>query len=326
MRDVAAPAAPGGADGVEVTIVVLVVLAIGTLYGVGGYLLRDFGQKVLTRDAATLGADLQARQEVALAEARAELERLRTDVRAATREGDAHLSRLRERRETAQAELDATIARARDELGWAERARQEAERGVERLRAEQERAAEQEAERAAAAPAAGEPRVGTSGPGAGVSGRIELERLETLTGLYARLARVETALAQLTTPILLPGEPYAVPDEFPPEALRWDNWKDVGETAYALGEYLTENRLRVARETGDELEAGVTVLRIALTRSIYPNLQTLPSPEQEATLRAGLETLAGTLPRLRGLLESDYRVMTEPGMGNAVGVAGATAR
>lgn len=303
----------------EVTIVVLVVLAVGALYGVGGYLLRDFGQTVLTRDAATLGADLQARQEAALAEARAELERLRADVGAATTEGDAQLARLRERRETAQADLDATLARAREELGRTERARVEAERAAQRLQGEldraTERAAQRVAESAGAPPDVGPVARAATDAGAGLRSRVDSERMETLSGLYIRLARVDTALAQLTTPILLPGEPYQAPDEFPPEALRWDNWKDVGETAYALGEYLTENRLRVARETAAELEAGVTVLRIALTRSIYPNLQTLPSPEQEVTLRAGLETLAVTLPRMRDLLETDYRALTEPESG-----------
>ncbi len=298
-----------GADGVEVTIVVLVVLAVGAFYGVGGYLLRDFGQQILTRDAATLGADLQARQEAALAEARTELERLRTDVRAATSEGDAQLARLRERRDSVQAELETTLARAREELARAERARQDAEREAERFR--------QEAERAAAVAPTANPGTAAAGDkaGAGLMGQVETERMETVTELYARLARVETALAQLTTPILLPGEPYEVPEEFLPEALRWDNWKDVGETAYSLGEYLTENRLRVSRQTARELEAGVTALRIALTRSIYPNLQTIPTAEQEATLRAGLDVLAQTLPRLRGLLETDYREMTEPAAG-----------
>jgi len=314
---------------VEVTIVVLVVLAVGALYGVGGYLLRDFGQTVLTRDAATLGADLQARQEAALAEARAELERLRTDVRAATTEGDAYLARLRERREAAQADLDATLARAREELGRTERARVEAERAAQRLQGEQELATERASQRVAAS-AGSQPggetvaRAATD-YGAGLRSRVDLELMETLSGLYIRLARVDTALAQLTTPILLPGEPYEAPDEFPPEALRWDNWKDVGETAYALGEYLTENRLRVAPETAAELETGVTALRIALTRSIYPNLQTLPSPEQEATLRAGLETLAVTLPRMRGLLETDYRALATESAGGGV-AAGRTTR
>ena len=51
----------------EVTIIVLVVLAILGFFGVGGYLLRDFGKQVLTRDIAAVGADLQSRQEAVLA-------------------------------------------------------------------------------------------------------------------------------------------------------------------------------------------------------------------------------------------------------------------
>ena len=278
----------------EVTIVVLVVLAVGALYGVGGYLLRDFGKQVLSRDTTTVGADLQARQEAALADARAELDRLKADLRAATSEGDAQLGRLRQRREAALAELDAALVKAREELARAERIRQ----GVEQAK-EQASAAAVPAERA--------------GPDALLASRVAIEQLETLIELYARLARVETALAQLTTPILLPGEPYEAPEEFLPEALRWDNWKDVGEAAYALGEYLTENRLRIAAATARELEAGVTALRVALTRSIYPNLSPAPTEDQEATLREGLGVLAQTLPRMRGLLEADYRALTGTG-------------
>lgn len=274
----------------EVTIIVLVVLAVGGLYGVGGYLLRDFGKQVLSRDSAAVGADLQARQEAVLVDAREELDRLKADLRAATNESDAQLARLRQRREAAQAELEAALGKARDELSRAERIRQGAEQVNEQ-----------------AAP------VEREGQDALLASRVAIEQLETLIELYARLARVETALAQLTTPILLPGEPYEAPEEFLPEALRWDNWKDVGETAYALGEYLSENRLRIPEATARELETGVTALRIALTRSIYPNLSTALMQEQEATLRAGLDVLAQTLPRMRGLLEDDYRTLTGTG-------------
>ncbi len=278
----------------EVTIIVLVVLAVGGFFGVGGYLLRDFGKQVLSRDAAAVGADLQVRQEAVLADARAELDRLKADLRAATSEGDAQLARLRQRREAAQSELEAALVKARDELSRAERIRQGAEQAREQVGAT---AAMVERER----------------PDALLASRVAIEHLETLIELYARLARVETALAQLTTPILLPGEPYEAPEEFLPEALRWDNWKDVGESAYALGEYLTENRLRIPVATARELETGVTALRIALTRSIYPNLSPAPTQEQEEPLRAGLDVLAQTLPRMRGLLEDDYRTLTGTG-------------
>ena len=206
------------------------------------------------------------------------------------------LARLRQRREAAQAELEAAVGKARDELTRAERIRQ----GVEQ-------AAEQASASAMATPAELPQPVGL------LASRVAIEQLETLLELYARLARVETALAQLTTPILLPGEPYEAPEEFLPEALRWDNWKDVGETAYGLGEYLTENRMRISAATARELESGVTALRIALTRSIYPNLSSAPTQEQEETLRAGLGVLAETLPAMRGLLEVDYRTLTGAG-------------
>lgn len=285
---------PGkGAERVDVAIILIVLLVVVGVFGAGGYLLRDFGRQVLARDAATVSSELAERQEQALADIRNELEKLRGDVRAAVTEGDAQLARLRERRELAQSELDAMLAKARSELDRAERVREDAEHAV------------------ADATAANGLVPAEALPAASLAVRVDDGRLTALVELYRLTARVETALAQLTAPVLLPGEPYEAPDDLPAEALDWDNWKDVGETAYALGDYLMDHRLLLAPETGQDLEEGITSLRVALTRSIYPNLQVVPSPDQSATLRAGLADLATTLPRLRQRLEADYRTLTE---------------
>ena len=132
-------------------------------------------------------------------------------------------------------------------------------------------------------------------------------RPDVCAELYARTARLETALAAVTNPVLLPGEPYAPPTEFLPEALIWENWNEVGERAFALAEHLSAQRLHLSGATRDEMTGFVTSLRTLLTRSVYPNLLPEPDQTQQETLRAALEEIAAELPRMRDLLEREYR-------------------
>jgi hypothetical protein len=125
--------------------------------------------------------------------------------------------------------------------------------------------------------------------------------------LYARLARLEAALAAVTNPILLPGEVYAPPAEFLPEALIWENWNEVGERAFSLAEAYSSQRLHLSEETRDNIELFVTTLRTLLTRSVYPNLQPEPDVAQQAALRSALEEIAGEIPKVRQRLEREYR-------------------
>lgn len=132
-------------------------------------------------------------------------------------------------------------------------------------------------------------------------------RLEVSAELYARLARLEAALATVTNPILLPGEPYAPPGEFLPETLIWENWNEVGERAFALADAFSAQRLHLSARTRADVGGFVTGLRMLLTRSIYPSLQSELDMAQQATLRAALEEIAVELPRVRDMLEQEYR-------------------
>jgi hypothetical protein len=132
-------------------------------------------------------------------------------------------------------------------------------------------------------------------------------RPDVSTDLYARLARLEAALAAVTNPILLPGEPYAPPAEFLPEALIWENWNEVGERAFSLAEAYSSQRLHFSEETRGDIELFVTTLRTLLTRSVYPNLQLEPDAAQQAALRSALEEIAGEIPKVRQKLEREYR-------------------
>ena len=132
-------------------------------------------------------------------------------------------------------------------------------------------------------------------------------RPDVSADLYARLARLEAALAAVTNPILLPGEAYAPPDEFLPEALIWENWNEVGERAFSLAEAYSSQRLHLSEETRDDIELFVTTLRTLLTRSVYPNLQLEPDAAHQAALRSALEEIAGEIPKARQKLEREYR-------------------
>jgi hypothetical protein len=132
-------------------------------------------------------------------------------------------------------------------------------------------------------------------------------RPDVSADLYARLARLEAALAAVTNPILLPGEAYAPPAEFLPEALIWENWNEVGERAFSLAEGYSSQRLHLSEETRDDIERFVTTLRTLLTRSVYPNLQLEPDAVQQAALRSALEEIAGEIPKARQMLEREYR-------------------
>ncbi len=260
----------------DVTTVVVTLIIVLGLGGGGAYLLHDFGRQILSRDATGLSEAFRVRED-------ADLERLRSELRAAVTEAEGQLDRLRQR----GAELEALVAGSRERLAIAD----------------------QVATRIQVSPAAPmKPEAASAETTPNGAGTVLLERrAEVLTELYARLARVEAALAALTNPILLPGEPYVVPEAFLPEALKWENWKEVGDSAFALGGYFNQHRLQLDAATSAVVTECVTTLRTALTQSVYPNLQANPTLEQAETLRAGLEQIAAALPAARGCLEASYR-------------------
>ena len=157
--------------------------------------------------------------------------------------------------------------------------------------------------------------------------RVEIERLQVslasvreragsygerrgvaLADLYGCLARVEAALAAVVNPMLLPGEPLSIPRELPAEALVWNNWGDVGERAYGLGNIFNENRLVLDGATGDAIAEFIATLRQGLTGSVYPNVRIAkPSADQLAQMRSGLEAIVAELPKVRRTIEDAYR-------------------
>jgi hypothetical protein len=211
--------------------------------------------------------------------------------------GDGVSVRL-DRIETRLHELQRDVARQRDQV--AEEARQFQAELILRAEAEEARRdAAQERLRgdllALIARAVPERQSGTNS-----------RRMDVSTELYAQLAKLEAALATVTNPILLPGEPYAPPAELLPESFVWENWNEVGERSFALAEVYSAQRLHLSAQTRDDVGAFITTLRTLLTRSVYPHVQgEIDGPHQEA-LRAALAEIAAELPKVRDLLETEY--------------------
>jgi hypothetical protein len=133
-------------------------------------------------------------------------------------------------------------------------------------------------------------------------------RGQALSELYGSLARVESALAAVVNPMLLPGESLSLLPEFPPEAMQWANWGDVGERAYAFGNVFNEHRLVLDKATAEEIATFIGTLRAGLTGSVYPAVRSgKPTADQIAQMRLGLTAIVAALPLVRSQIEDAYR-------------------
>lgn len=141
-------------------------------------------------------------------------------------------------------------------------------------------------------------------------------RDEAYADLYGHLARIEGALATVINPMLLPGEPLKVPDEFVADTLEWENWDDVGEHAYTFGTAFNQTRLVLDRDTAVEIERFIATLRQALTGAVYPTVRRSdPTRSQLALMRNGLESIIEALGPVRRRLELTYHETGATGSG-----------
>jgi hypothetical protein len=215
-----------------------------------------------------------------------ELGRLRETLRSSAHEQESQIVRLRER----YAEVDGQTTQALEQALRDLRSHHDAELG--RLR---------EAVGAAMAAMAARQRSAEEAGGAA-------RRADAFGELYRRLTKLETTFVSVTNPVLLPGESFALPAELPAEALRWENWKEVGDATFAFAESFAQHRLEFDDATCRDLTGFIREMRGLLTRSIYPNLQAAATnSETRAALRKALEQLGAEIPRAREGLERAYR-------------------
>ena len=298
----------------DIVLILVIVVVLGILGGMAVFAARGAGlwsavtlpswvsdrgsrASVPAGEVANDGFEVGDQAEAAVTTPTAEgRDASRNDLRAAATGGDERLARLEDR----LGELFDRLTARLDDLGR-ELAGNRQEEAAHRDTTEARQEAALERLRADLTAAA----VGREADG--VRLRVAERRTEVTAELYARLARLEAAVAAVTNPVLLPGEPYAPPAEFLAEALAWENWKDVGERAFAFADCFSAQRLYLTESTCAEMAAFVTTLRSLLTRSVYPNLSAKPGPTELQALRTALDALAAELPRVRRRLEAEFR-------------------
>jgi hypothetical protein len=236
----------------------------------------------------------------------ADIERLRAEARGAVGEIEMELGRLREGLRTSAHEHDAQLARLRDRFAEVDgQTAQALERALGELQSHQEIELARLREGVGAALAA--IAVRQSSP----ENNVVSERKAEATGaLYRKLAKLEMTFLSITNPVLLPGEPFALPAELLPETLKWENWKDVGDSAFAFAEAFNQDRIYLDDGTCRDVTTFIGSLREIMTTAIYPNL--LPKagadPEEaRAALWTALEQLGHEIPDIRDRLERSFR-------------------
>jgi hypothetical protein len=136
------------------------------------------------------------------------------------------------------------------------------------------------------------------------------KRAEAIAGLYRRLAKLETDFLSVTNPVLLPGEKFALPAELLSETLKWESWKEVGDSVFSFADAFNQERIFLDDESCRELTAFVSDLREVMTTAIYPNLMPrpgVPLEESRQDLRRGIEQLGREIPAARQRLERAFR-------------------
>jgi hypothetical protein len=282
----------------------LMLLLLGTVVGGAYYFLNDIRKTPRANSPQPVNIDsikteLDARYQ-------ADIERLRAEARGAVGDIEAELGRLREGLRTSAHEHDAQLARLRDRFAEVDGQTANAlEHALGELRSHQEIELVRLRDGVGAAMAA--IAVRQTAPDADA---FAARKAEATADLYRKLAKLETSFVTLANPVLLPGEPLALPPELLPETLKWENWKDVGDAAFAFAEAFNQDRIYLDDETCRDLIEFIGRLRSVMTTSIYPNV--LPKPgadpaESRAALYSAMEQLGHDIPEARERLERSFR-------------------
>jgi hypothetical protein len=279
---------------VEILIILLIVILAGLVVGTPVYLLRELGTGPLAKargpvlDVTPLRQELTVRHE-------AESERLRGEARSSIAELDAELGRFREGLRASTHEQEKQLAELRERyVSLDEQATHMLEQGLRDLREGMGTALTTLATRQ------------SNGAGDAIGAR----RADALADLYTKLAKFEATLMAVVNPLLLPGEPFTLPAELPQESLRWENWKDVGDSAFAFASSFNQERIYLDDASCRALATFVASLRERLTTTIYPNLKPKLSTSGQEALRTSLEQLGVDIPAMRDQLERSFRELT----------------
>lgn len=289
----------------ELVIIILQLALVIGLLAAGGFvvlLLRGstrFGGRA-SINIDSIKTELDARYQ-------ADIERLRAEARSAVGEIEGELGRLREGLRTSTHEHDTQLARIRDRYAEVDG---QTEQAVERVLVELRSHQEIELSRLREAVGAAMGAIAVRQQGGPESTAVAGRRADAVSGLYRRLAKLETCFASVTNPVLLPGEPFLLPKELVPETLKWENWKEVGDATFAFAEAFNHDRIYLDDATCRDLTAFVSHLRQAMTAEIYPNVNSplgADRAESHVALHGVLEQLGREIAEARERLERSFR-------------------
>jgi hypothetical protein len=288
----------------DVLIVILLLFLGGMIAGVAVYVPRELRRHPWSSPAVRETAGLDSQRAALEARYEAEVERLRAEARRVIGDVETELGRLRENLRSSANEQESQLVRLRERYAEVDgKTTQALEQALRDLRAHHDAELGRLREAIGAAIAAIAARQANA-----ESARSANRRAEAIGDLYRRLVKLETTFVSITNPVLLPGEPFALPAELPAEALRWEHWKEVGDATFAFADGFAQHRLDLDDESCRDLTAFIADVRGLLTRSVYPNLQTAATnPETRASLRTALDQLGAEIPRARESLERAYR-------------------
>lgn len=287
-------------------LIVLLLLVVGGLVAGSCYLLlaeirhlRGSGPQNNATVLEPLRAALDARYE-------AELERLRSQSQRLLGELDTELGRLREQVRASSDEHETRIVRLRERYTEAD---ERTVRAVDQTLRDLQSHHDSELGRLREAIGAAIATIAAR-QSAGDDDRTSALRTSALSELYTRLTKLETAFASIANPVLLPGEPFSLPEELPAPVFRWEQWKDIGDSTFSFAEEFARQRVHLDDQTCREMTAFVGSARLVLTRSIYPNLQnggTSSNDDAKEVLRTAIQQLGDDIASSRENLERAYR-------------------
>ena len=136
--------------------------------------------------------------------------------------------------------------------------------------------------------------------------RGDSQRATAISDLYAALSKLDVSFLAVSSPVLLPGEPFDAESELPREAYSWDNWNDVGAAAYHFAEVFSARRLYLDGRARDQLHAAIGSIRRCLTTQLYPVLtgvEPVPADELRQSVTTVVATLAANIQDARTELE-----------------------
>lgn len=136
--------------------------------------------------------------------------------------------------------------------------------------------------------------------------RTDPLRAAAISDLYAALSKLDVSFLAVSSPVLLPGEPFDAESELPREAYIWESWNDVGAAAYQFAEAFSARRLYLDGQARDQLNRAISSIRRCLTVQLYPVLSNgaqATADEQREAVAAVVATLAADIGDARAELE-----------------------